>query len=189
MTRLADPQLEVQKLKNNFNFTTMVETGCYEGDSLNFANSIGVEHLYSCDINEHYVNRCRSTVPTAHIFHQESISFLKDILPTLDQPTLFWLDAHYPIYYGLGAETEETKFPLVEELKLVKQFKRNVEKDVIICDDLRVLSPDNNPYYLGSLDQRFMVEHRIDDLIAVLSDTHNHWTVPGETGNLIFVPK
>lgn len=189
MTRLADPQLEAQRLKQEYNLTTLVETGCYEGDSLNFAKSIGFEHLYSCDINETYVHRCRNAFPNAKIEHQESISWMKDTLPTLEGATLFWLDAHYPIYYGLGNEDDLTKFPLVEELKLVKQLKKGFEKDIIICDDLRVLAPDNNPYYAGFLDQKFMVTHSIADLVAVLADTHTHWTVAGETGNLIFIPK
>ena len=189
MTRLADPQLEAQRLKQEYNLTTLVETGCYEGDSLNFSRSIGFEHLHSCDINEKYVNHCRAMFPNAKIAHQESISWLKEMLPNLEGTTLFWLDAHYPMYYGLGTEDELTKFPLVEELKLVKELKKGYEKDVIICDDLRVLAPDNNPYYAGFLDQMFMVKHTVNDLVAVLADTHNHWTVAGETGNLIFVPK
>lgn len=189
MTRLADPELTVDSLKKDFNLVTLVETGCHEGDSLNFARSLGFDNLYSCDINEVYVNQCRALFPTAKIAYQESISWMKDILPTINDATLFWLDAHYPMYYGLSVENETTKFPLVEELKLIRQFKKNFEKDVIICDDLRVLATEDNPYYAGFLEKRFMVEHTLNDLISVFSDTHKHWTVAGVTGNLIFVPK
>lgn len=189
MTTLSDPELKVESLKIQHNLTTLVETGCYEGEALGFTKSIGFEHFYTCDINSFYVNKCKQAFPFANIAHQESVSWMRELLPNLSEPTLFWLDAHYPMYYGLTQETEITKFPLVEELRLVRELKKNYEKDVIICDDLRVLGEQDNPYYAGHLDKKFMVSHTIGDLVSILADTHNHWTVSGVTGNLIFVPK
>jgi hypothetical protein len=78
---------------------------------------------------------------------------------------------------------------LVEELKLVRELKSNYHQDVIICDDLRVLAAENNPYYMPSVGDQFMVEHSIKDLTDILADTHKFYTMQADTGNLIFVPK
>lgn len=189
MTALFDNRLQVQELKYHYNLNNMVETGCWHGDGLTYANLIGIQNLFSCDINESYVLESRSRIPSAVVHHQESIEFLKNILPTVVGPTLFWLDAHYPVYYGLEQENEITKFPLVEELKLVRELKANYEKDVIICDDLRVLSAENNPYHMPNLGSDFLVDYSIQELTDVLADTHKFYTMQADTGNLIFVPK
>jgi hypothetical protein len=189
MTALFDQRLQVIALKQRYNLNNIVETGCWHGDGLTFAKKIGIQNLYSCDINERYVAECRDLLPNATIHHQDSIEFLKEILPGLTGLTLFWLDAHYPVYYGLEEENTLTKFPLVEELKLVRELKSNYQQDVIICDDLRVLAAENNPYYLPSIGDQFMVEHSIKDLTDVLADTHNFYTMQADTGNLIFIPK
>lgn len=189
MTNLYAPELGVINLKNTYQLNTVVETGCYQGHGLEFARSIGIQSLYSCDINQTYVNNCRNKFPGADIRHLDSVSFLKEVLPTINEKTLFWLDAHYPIHYGLDHEDHITKFPLVEELKLLKSLKKNLEQDVIICDDLRVLLPDENPYYNPSVGQQFLVDYTIRNLTEVLEDTHNHYLVSVDTGNLIFIPR
>lgn len=189
MTDLYSPALKIAETKNIYQLDTFVETGCFHGSGLKFAKDIGFQNLYSCDINQTYVDECRNKFPGADIRHQESISFLKEVLPTIQGRSLFWLDAHYPVYYGLDNEDTVTKFPLVEELKLVKSLKPNFDQDVIVCDDLRVLLPDGNPYYNPAIGQQFMVDIKIQDLLDVLKDTHHHFLVDIDTGNLIFVPK
>lgn len=189
MTALYDERLQVPALTQQYQLTNMVETGCWHGDGLTFAKQMGIRNLYSCDINETYVLESRARIPNAVVHHQDSIEFLKEILPIVAGRTLFWLDAHYPVHYGLTEENEITKFPLVEELRLVRELKQNYEQDVIICDDLRVLSAENNPYYMPSVGSEFMVDHSIRDLTDILADTHNFYTMQADTGNLIFVPK
>lgn len=189
MTSLCASGLRIQELKNRYQLDTIVETGCWHGHGLEFSQQIGIQNLYSCDINQTYVDECTKKFPQAVIRHQDSISFLKEVLPSVNGKTLFWLDAHYPVYYGLEEENSSTKFPLVEELLLVKSLKKNFQQDVIVCDDLRVLLPDNNPYYNPGVGDQFMVNIRVQDLIDVFSSTHDYYLVSEDTGNLIFIPK
>lgn len=189
MTQLYDAALQVDKLVEKYGLQTFVETGCFEGQGLQYAQKLQLHNLYSCDINEKYVELCKQRVPTATIYHKESIEFLQTVLPTINEPTLFWLDAHYPTYYGTQEENVITKFPLVEEIKLIIQHKQNYIKDVIICDDLRVLDKHDNPYFYGSLDQYFYVQYKIEDLINLLRDTHDYVSVQAETGVISFTPK
>lgn len=189
MTTLFNNQLEVEKLKKRYELTAFVETGCYEGDGLKYAKKLGFESLYSCDINHIYVDKCQKLVPEATIQHSDSIKFFEKNLKKITARTLFWLDAHYPIYYGLDKETEKTRFPMLDELVLIKNKKVNVDKDVIICDDLRVLLPENNPFHAEWLGDQFLVDKTLGELIEVLHKTHDHYTVNADTGVLIFIPK
>lgn len=189
MTQLYDTALQVEALVEKYGLQSFVETGCFEGHGLQYAQGVNLTQLYSCDVNETYVNVCKQRVPEANVYHQDSITFLQTVLPTITTPTLFWLDAHYPIYYGMSEETAITKFPLIEEIRLIIKHKQNYAQDVIICDDLRVLDKDDNPYFHGGLDQYFYVRHKIQDLIALLSSTHNWNSLQAETGVIIFTPK
>lgn len=188
MTTLNAPQLSIAELKHKYQLDNFVETGCYQGDGLDFAHSIGFTKLYSCDINESYVKQSRQRVPQAIISHQVSIDFLKDVIPTIQGSCLFWLDAHYPIYYGLASEDQLTRFPLLEEVQLICQL-RDISRDVFVLDDLRVMSPEYNPFYNPSVGSEFMVNLKISDFIAQLSATHSYRLVDIDTGNIIFTPK
>jgi hypothetical protein len=189
MTALFSPELQIEQIKNHFQLENFIETGCYQGDGLNFARDIGFQHLYSCDINKEYVDLCLKRINSATIRHQTSTEFLKDILPTINGTSLFWLDAHYPTYYGLEDENELTKFPLLEEVQLVIDLKKNYHRDVFVLDDLRVMLPENNPFYNPGIGSQFMVNRSIDDFVQLLGPTHDYYFVYVDTGNIIFVPK
>lgn len=189
MTTLNAPQLNVSALKNKYKLQNFIETGCWIGQGLEFAQSIGFNNLYSCDINDSFVSICKEKFTKAIIMHHPSTEFLKKILPDILGPSLFWLDAHYPVHYGHTTENNNTKFPLLEEVRLVLSLKQNFEKDVFILDDLRVMHPENNPFFNTTLDKKFLVDLKIDDFIKVLSPTHNYYFVDVDTGNIIFTPK
>ena len=189
MTTLNAPQLNVNALKNKYNLENFIETGCWIGQGLEFAKSIGFSKLYSCDINNDFVSMCKEKFTNDTVLHLKSTEFLQQILPFVTGPSLFWLDAHCPVHYGYAVENENTKFPLLEEVKLVISLKQKFEKDVFILDDLRVMHPENNPFFNATLDKRFLVDLKIDDFIKVLSPTHKYYFVNVDTGNIIFTPK
>ena len=190
MTVLWHHDLAVRELKQQYGLTTFVETGCYEGKGLIYALGLGFEHLLSCDIVDRHAHWCRVYIPKAQTLTQDSEGFLKRILPSLDEPTLFWLDAHYPLYYGHSHDTKETKIPTLTELRMIRDTKPNFERDVIIVDDLRALEPKDNPFYVGRIEEYLMADgYYVTDFIDVFKDTHEYLLVYGETGNLIFRPK
>lgn len=189
MSNLSDQSINTEQLKKEYSLKYFVETGCYLGQGLELAKQQGYEKLISCDINNNYVSHCKQHFPDAEIVHSHSVYFLNSVLPSLSGPTLFWLDAHYPKYYGLENEQEGTRFPLIEEAKLICQHKKNYQNDVIICDDLRVLSKENNVNYDASLDQYFMSSHSINELISLFDKTHYYRIENTDTGVIIFTPK
>jgi hypothetical protein len=181
-----------QKLKEAHTLEAFVETGCYRGAGLQYAKQIGFaeDKLYSCDIDPNAATNCLRSMPSATILPIESISFLKNILPKNQLPTLFWLDAHYPSLYGITDETEIEKMPVFEEIAVIKQLKKNYQNDVIVCDDLRVLADSRNPRYSpGEIPAYYYIDGAWDNLVSILADTHNLTIDLVGEGLAIFTPK
>jgi len=181
-----------QKLTEKYNLTALVETGCYQCAGLNYAKSIGFleSNLYSCDINTEFAKKAKSIMPAATILPTESISFLTQILPDLSKQTLFWLDAHYPLHYGILNETPIEKMPLSNEIMLIKHLKKNYCNDVIICDDIRVIADIRNPIYKpGEISEYYYVSGIWDELNSILSDTHDLSIDSVGEGIAVFTPK
>lgn len=192
MTELT--AVPVKEYKDRFALTAFVETGCYHGDGLVEARRVGFEFLVSCDLQADAVSQSRQRVPEALIAQNESVQFLLDVCGALLEPTLFWLDAHFPQMHG-GVDEPHTKMPLLEELAMIKQFKRGYERDVIICDDIHVIADPNNPTYKREkipLDvaDYYYVEADWNALTAMLSDTHHFVAMDSERGGVgIFYPR
>lgn len=180
----------ISKYKDNFNLNTFIETGCWQGDGIGHAGSIGFEQIYSCDIGIQYVEDCRHKYPNAHIEHCESMQFLKNLLPTVDRPTLFWLDAHFPEYYGTNESNEDYFIPLIPEIEIIKSFKPNYKNDVIVCDDIRNFRSDKNPRYIpGEVEDKYYIDIDWDMFVNILKDTHDHEYLLKTDGVMVFYPK
>jgi len=182
--------IDIGGCREIYNLETFVETGCFEGAGIGYAKARGYDDIYSCDIGENYVNQCRELFPTAKIQNTNSLTFLKDLLPTLNTTCLFWLDAHFPDYYGTNDPSEINRLPLIDEIKLIKELKPSFAKDVIICDDIRNFKSSDNPRYReGELESRFELEVNWYEFVNLLSDTHNHYLMQEHDGVMVFTPK
>lgn len=192
MGELKGESLQTQAWISQFSLTTFVETGCFKGTGLYFAKRMGLK-LFSCDLNDEYVKICQTKFPEAQIFTGESTKCLREMLPSIHEPTLFWLDSHFPHAYERSElVTETNNWPLFEELLVVKECKLNYEKDVIIADDIRCIEADDNPYFKdGGLpeDIVFGKGHTLQEYMDVFSDTHTVEFIQKGTGSLVWLPK
>jgi hypothetical protein len=67
------------------------------------------------------------------IIEGDSSKVLKQIMPKLDKPTLFWLDGHYS---GCVTAKGDVECPILDELDAV--FSGAPQRDVILIDDARL---------------------------------------------------
>ena len=81
----------------------------------------------------------------------DSKVILLDVIKDINEPVIFYLDAHYS--GGLAARGEEES-PLLGELRIISQ---RVHADIIICDDLRLFGNQGNCGTLGSDQYPLMV--------------------------------
>lgn len=105
-----------------------IETGSNYGDGIQQALDEGFKAVYSCDIlqdrYDHCCNRFKDD-KRVHVFLIDTAAFLRAIMPLIDEPVTFWLDAHK----GNG------KSPLLQELEVIKDH--HIRTHTILIDDLR----------------------------------------------------
>jgi len=188
MTHLWNTPTKEYKIK--YELTTFVETGCEDGEGLRLAKDYGFQenHLFSCDIRKEAALNVSKLFPKATIVCSDSVNFIEKIANSVAEPTLFWLDAHFPSLYK---SEKGTRWPLFQELEFLKK-KKNIENDVIICDDMRVLKSSQNPRFnIGELEEisNYLIEVDWDAFTNTFSDTHDSQSILVDTGLIIFTPK
>jgi hypothetical protein len=130
------PTLSESELKNMMKIPCQifVETGTYLGETTKVASSI-FETVHTIEIAPHFYNNAKTIFSRTNVNCHLGDSFivLKDICPTLDRPTCFWLDGHWSAgNTGKGLKN----VPLYEELEVIMNLCS--QKCVILIDDCRL---------------------------------------------------
>lgn len=165
----------IRNLRIRHSCNVFVETGCFVGNSLNYALQQGFERLYSCDIDQEMIDHCNyyfRNYKNLTIYKNTSTEFLELLLPQLAQDKIvFYLDAHLPEHdknNGKVILDSELNFPLQQEIEIINRIRPN-SQDVIICDDLRIY--EDGPFTGGNWAKR--LEFRIPSLFDFL-DKYNY---------------
>ena len=143
---------DLHKVVKENNITTLVETGCHLGHSLSYAIPMGFKTMYSCDIDQKYIDICTNRFRNQDniiLEHCSSVDFLTNLLPKLDdqETILFFLDAHLPEHDA----AVNVALPLEEELDIIWQHRKD-KKDHIIVDDWRIY--EENDFTGGNWNDR-----------------------------------
>lgn len=121
-----------------------IETGSFEGYSIQLALDSGFSEIYSIELYESYYQYCVDRFknqPNVHLFCGDSPVELKKLLDSMpDTPFTFWLDAH----------TSDTT-PIIQELELV--LSRNVNGELIYIDDMRLYNNFNEQVNIEAIAQ------------------------------------
>jgi hypothetical protein len=98
------------------------------------------------------------------VLHGNSGQLLKEVVPTLAGPTLFWLDAHY--MGGISARGD-IDTPILEELSCI--FASKSTNHIILIDDARCFGADPSYPSLDAL-KEFIHGARGDVAVGVEFD-------------------
>ncbi len=143
----------------------MVETGTYKGDMvykmLNFFKKI-----YTIELSEKlYKDACVRFKDFSHItlVRGDSGDKISEILESINEPSLFWLDGHYS-----GGETAlgSLETPVIAELKSI--LNHTIKKHVILIDDARCFNGENDYPKIEEL--KDMVTQSTYDMFEVKED-------------------
>lgn len=115
-----------------------LETGTANGDCVRLALEIGFEKIFSIELDEilqkeniqtyqSFINEGKIDLITG-----DSLWEMSNIIPSLDKPTTFWLDAHQ----DFGPKGIK-RCPLYEELSAIKY--NDIKTHTILIDDMRML--------------------------------------------------
>lgn len=123
--------------QKQYGCTILVETGTYLGNTIWALKDI-FARLYSIELSQElWKNAVKRFADFPHItmIQGDSGTVLYDVVPTLQERTLFWLDGHYS--WGITAQGEKN-CPIYEELDAI--FKHNDLHHVMLIDDARLFN-------------------------------------------------
>lgn len=162
--------INLQSTFGEFNIQNYVETGTggildsYGQNSLLQVSNLKIKNLkmHSIEILDRIYNEAVEYFKdnkNVFMHHGNSHDELPKVLDELDEnPTLFFLDAHFPDSYRdeynrevIKDDPDYIKIPLEGELRIICQ-KRNVSKDIIVIDDIRIYQ--DGPYENGNFQNK-----------------------------------
>lgn len=132
----------VKKLGRDFGLKTFVETGTYHGDMTAAASQV-FDQVYSIELHKPFYEKAIirfANKPAIKVLHGDSGVVLRELLPAIKQPCLFWLDAHG----GQSAKDlsgREAPAPLMSELEAILQHSL-ADQHVILVDDVHTFVRD-----------------------------------------------
>ncbi len=137
------PRNELKKIQENFSASIFVETGSYLGDTAKWASeffprvvTIEADKNLFDGVKKRFADNSR--VET--LFGNSEV-VLSQLVPTIKDPAIFWLDAHW---CGPGTFGDESECPLLTEIEILN---KRIESTVILVDDARLfLAPPPRPH-------------------------------------------
>ena len=127
-------QETVKEYAHKFSTDILIETGTYGGDMVAAMKDI-FSHIYSIELSSSLYAKAKERFANAsniHIIQGNSAKVLPDLLTSINQPCLFWIDAHYS---GGITVKGNLNTPIWEELKHI--FAHTIKDHVILIDDAR----------------------------------------------------
>lgn len=120
---------------------TFIETGTYKGDAV-YAVRNAFESIYSIELHKPFFEKSSERFQQfdhIHTLYGDSPSVLKQLMPNIKEPCLFWLDAH-----GGEASLDDSgnvkPAPVIEELQTICNHLN--EYHVILIDDAHTFRND-----------------------------------------------
>lgn len=110
-----------------------IETGTHTGRTVQTAKGFGFKKIYSIELSDKWYKSNRAKFagsPRVKIIHGNSGSKLRELLATINQPCLLWLDAHYS-----GGDTANSRVPIYDELAALADH--HIKTHTILIDDMR----------------------------------------------------
>lgn len=127
-------QTVIEYYQASTNYTVLIETGTFFGDMVE-AQRKNFKKIFSIELSENLWSKAVkrfSKHKHIKIILGDSGKVLADLTNQLEEPAIFWLDAHYDA--GITAKGD-TECPIFQELEAI--FKNKPLNHIILIDDAR----------------------------------------------------
>lgn len=131
----------VKEYAGQFSIDILIETGTYTGNMVSSMKDI-FGQIFSIELDDNICQKAKrrfTEYSYIHIIQRDSSQVLPKILSSVDQPCLFWLDAHYS---GGITVKDNLDTPIMSELKHI--FSHPIKDHVILIDDARMFTGQND---------------------------------------------
>lgn len=188
--------VKLKEMLETFEIKNFVESGTGDGSSMDkVLLTESVEYCYGVELDDELFEVLEdkyNDLEYVKLYKGYTEDRFSDVLDDLDNsPTLFWLDGHFPgADYGpagYGDEKDLSKrLPMETELRIMKE-KRDLSKDIIFMDDLRIYV--DRDFEAGSWQQRKLYGAEGYDFVEdIIGDTHTLIEHHGDQGYLLAFP-
>jgi hypothetical protein len=134
--------------KDKFNIGTLVETGTFLGDTVEFFRH-KLDMVYSIELSDELAAKAIKRfagIANVKIIQGDSGEILADIVKQISSPALFWLDGHYSSEFYVNDEfirtaRSEKDTPILKELGVLLNDHR---QHVILVDDARMFTGEGD---------------------------------------------
>jgi hypothetical protein len=147
-------QRTVREYAQKYGLRILIETGTYYGEMVS-AMRRSFDRIYSIEFDPRLARRASrkfESFPNIQILEGDSRQVLPELLKSLREPALFWLDAGY--YGWAGQETDKQR--LSAEFEAI--LRHPVKGHVILMDDARGLDGRNGALTVDQLKSRIESE-------------------------------
>lgn len=161
-------QKMIKAFAENFQIGVFIETGTFLGDTTAAVKNI-FKTIYSIEIEPTLYKNAKKRfkdVGNIHVIKGDSGEQITKILKKLNQPAIFWLDAHYSA--GVTGRGKEDS-PMNKELDVIVQHitKKKFEH-VLLLDDARDFWGTNG--YPSIAEVMYMVIHKLPGYTSEVKD-------------------
>lgn len=147
-------QRTVREYGEKYRLRILVETGTYYGEMVS-AMKKNFDRIYSIECDPSLARRAVRNFerfPNIQVLEGDSQQVLPELLKSLKEPALFWLDAGY--YGWAGLESDKRRLSVEFEAIL----RHPVKGHVILMDDARGLNGENGALSISELKRRIEAE-------------------------------
>lgn len=163
----------ISKISKEKNYDILIETGTYLGDMI-FYQLDNFNELYTIELSDELylkaVQRFKNQ-KKVHLLKGDSGIILNELMDSINQSCVFWLDGHYSgVFKGVQTAKGEKDCPIYEELTAIFKSNRN---HFILIDDARMFKGTNDYPTLEELygfilsNKPLSKIHHEDDLIYI----------------------
>ena len=126
-----------KNILNKYSNAFFVETGTSIGDGVAMALECGFDNIYSIELYDKYFHQATERFKTedrVHLFMGDCMDVLPKILPLINGPATFWLDAH--VNGKRDAVWGKNSCPVLQEIDII--MKNHLFNKTIMIDDMRL---------------------------------------------------
>lgn len=132
-------QRAVREYAQRYRLQTLIETGTYYGEMV-AAVRTAFDRIYSIELDPELARRAArrfADSPHVHILEGDSQNLLPQLLESISEPALFWLDAGYWGWLNMARDPERLS------VEVESALSHPTKGHVVLMDDARMLDGHN----------------------------------------------
>lgn len=149
-------QMIIKEYAKKYQINIFIETGTLMGEMVDACTSI-FDQIYSIELSRDLFSGAYnrfSNQKHISIMHGDSADVLPEILSKIEQPCLFWLDAHYSGGFTAKGKKET---PILQEVLYI--LNHHIDRHIILIDDARCFNGQNDYPTMQALRDMILSHH------------------------------